>query len=183
MTPDEILTRLAQLKLLRLEFEKVWDDINAYVIPRRTLVTTGMNDPKGQRNDSKVWDGTALDAVKLLAEGMQGYLMSKTSNWFSFRMEDPRIAEVPAIRGWLQESERVLYSVFNRSNLYIQIHEYFINAGSYGTATLYSQLDRRNNRIVFSARHPKEIYITEDMYEISQSYRPDMIVPVQVFMV
>ena len=65
---------------------------------------------------------------------------------------------------WLQEVAEGMYAAFQRSNYYDQMHEYFQDGGSIGTATIYSEENIQNEKIVFSARHPKEIYIAENMY-------------------
>ena len=161
-TAEETITLLGQLKTERLNFESVWSDIIKYVVPRRTEIE--LEAEKGTRRDTDIYDSTAIDALKLLSDGMQGYLVSSSYKWFSLRMEDPRIEDVPAIRTWLQEVEHILYGTLNRSNFYRQIHEYFMDAGSFGTATIYSEFDPMQGRINFSTRHPKEVFIQEDQF-------------------
>lgn len=161
-TAEEIVTLRDQLKTERKNFEDVWSDIVEYVIPRRTQME--LTAEKGTRHDSLIYDGTAIDALKLLSDGMQGYLVSSSYKWFSLRMEDPRLEDMPVIVGWLQEVEHILYGVLNRSNFYRQIHEYFMDGASFGTATIYSEFDSLKSRVNFSTRHPKEVFIQEDQF-------------------
>ena len=153
---------MGQLEKERKNWEGVWDEIVEFVIPRRTQVERDA--ARGKRNDQSIFDGTALDSLKLLADGLQGYLISSSYKWFAMKMEDQRIEEVPAVRSWLQEVERLLYGIINRSNFYRQMHEMFMDAGSFGTAAIYSELDPGRGRVNFSTRHPKEIYLVQDNY-------------------
>jgi hypothetical protein len=61
-------------------------------------------------------------------------------------------------RMWIAYVERVMYSLFLRSNFYRAMHELFKDGGGPGTATLYTEpiFDKRS--IWFSCRHPREIY-------------------------
>ena len=76
----------------------------------------------------------------------------------------PQLMEVPVIRQWLQLLEPAMYGLLGRSNFYQQMNEYFMDAGSFGTATIYSTFDRQRGRITFSTRHPKEVFLSRDQY-------------------
>lgn len=159
---EQILTEQKELEEERQNFEDVVDDIIQYVFPRRT--ETDINAEKGTRHDESIYDTTALDSHKRLADGLQGQLIASSYKWFGLRMENPMLSDVPAIRQWLQTVETILYAALNRSNFYRQMHEYFMDAAGFGTATIYSQLDRKRNRLAFSTRHWKEIYLAQDEY-------------------
>ena len=161
-TVDEIITRQGELEDDRKPFEEVWSDIVDYIIPRRTQ--TDENAPKGVQNDEKIYDGTAPNALKRLSDGLQGQLISSNYKWFAMRMEQPGLMEIPVIRQWLQILEPAMYGLLGRSNFYLQMSEYFMDAGGFGTATIYSTFDRRHGRINFSTRHPKEIFLSQDQY-------------------
>lgn len=158
----EILSRQKQLEQIRQPWEAMWQDIADYVIPRLSDLKGTVQ--KGQKKGTSVYDGTAISALELLADGLHGYLVSPAIQWFRLRMANRLIEEIPEVKEWLQEVEKALYSAFQRSNFYEAMSEYFMDGGSIGTATLYTEEDIKNDRIVFSVRHPREVYISEDMF-------------------
>ena len=161
-TVEEIIIQQGELEDDRKPFEEVWSDIIEYIIPRRTEVQESA--AKGVQNDEKIFDGTAPNALKRLSDGLQGQLISSNYKWFALRMEAPQLGEIPVIRQWLQLLEPAMYGLLGRSNFYRQMNEYFMDAGSFGTATIYSTFDRRRGRLNFSTRHPKEVFLSQDQY-------------------
>ena len=161
-TVEEIITQQGELETERKPFEEVWSDIIEYIIPRRT--GTDENAPKGEQNDEKIFDGTAPNALKRLSDGLQGQLISSNYKWFGMRMEQSGLMNIPVIKQWLQILEPAMYNLLGRSNFYRQMTEYFMDAGSFGTATIYSAFDRRRGRINFSTRHPKEVFLSQDQH-------------------
>ena len=57
-----------------------------------------------------------------------------------------------------------MYAEFNRSNWYAILPEWFRDAGSIGTATLFTEEDIGNDVAVHIPIHPREIFISEDRY-------------------
>jgi hypothetical protein len=161
-TAKDIMLRLKQLEDIRRPWEGMWEEIIDYVIPR--LGDIRGSQEKGQKHGQKVYDGTAITALELLADGFHGYLVSPSMQWFRLRMANRLLEEIPAVKEWLQEAEKALYSAFQRSNFYEAMSQYFLDGGSIGTAAMYIEEDIRNDRIVFSTRHPKECFIAEDSY-------------------
>lgn len=169
-------SRQAELENERQLYEPLWEDIFDYY-PRRVGL-----DPltllKGQKTGSKVYNTTHLNALRLLADGLYGYLVAPSLRWFSLKMPNvltfPRssmmrqwngqIGEVPEVKAWLEGVEEVMYSAFLRSNFYDTMPEFFWDGGSIGTATVYIEEDLSQSRIVFSCWHPGEVYIAEDKY-------------------
>lgn len=158
----EIIKRQKQLEQIRQPWEALWQDIADYVIPRLSDIKG--TEQKGQKKGTSVYDGTAISALELLADGLHGYLVSPAIQWFRLRMANRLIEDIPEVKEWLQEVEKALYSAFQRSNFYEAMSEYFMDGGSIGTATIYTEEDIKNDRVVFSVRHPREIYISEDMF-------------------
>jgi hypothetical protein len=57
-----------------------------------------------------------------------------------------------------------MYGEFNRSNFYAVLGEWFRDAGSIGTATLFTEEDVARAVAVHTPIHPREIFIAEDKY-------------------
>lgn len=167
----DLMQKFSYLERERTNWENEWQEIADFVNPRRAHFQWNKED-RGKRTGTKIYDGTAQGALQLLADGLLGYLVSPSSNWFKLTFENQKIADLPGARVWLEEVEKILYWLFNHSNFYEAISQIFMDGGSIGTATLYIEEDLNENGIHFSARHPKEIFAEENRYgQIDTIYR------------
>jgi hypothetical protein len=167
---NRVITRLGQLKTWRSPWEELWQEIADFVQPRRSHQET--DDTRGQMLGDKIYDGSPGSAAQMLADGMEGYYVSPSFEWINLHMEDPRLEQMPGVRRWLEEVQEHLYSVLRRSNFYQSMSEYFLDAATIGTATIYSEEDPKDGRINFSCRHPWEVYIAEDQFNrVDTHYR------------
>jgi len=155
----DVLSRLAVLKEARKPYESMWKDITDYVLPRRSF--WDLDSTPGQKPAMKIYDGTAISSLQTLTDGMQSGVVSAKLRWFRLVMEDRRKQDLPGVADWLEEVEDVLYAEFARSNLYESINEFFLDAGSIGTAAMLVEDEIAQRRILFSTRHLKECYIAE----------------------
>ena len=161
------------LKLIRLPFEPVIDDILEFVRQARPILST----PKGQKLTGNVYDSTPLAALNLWADGMYGYLCSPNLDWFSLTLPKTmnvsrvsgmrwaagrRIDDIPEVAQWLNNCEEVMKSAFLRSNFYAVMPQFFRDGGSVGTACLDIEEDVGQGRIFFTPLHFREFCIAED---------------------
>ncbi len=157
-----LLKRQHHLEEIRRPWQALWQEIADHVLPLRSdLAGTA---PGGQRQDTRIYDGTALSALNLFADGMHGYLVSPALRWFRLRMPDDALNDVPEVSRWLEDVESHLYSVFNRSNFYQEMQMHFLDGGSLGTAPLYIEEDAGAGRVMFSEWHPGEVCIAENAW-------------------
>jgi hypothetical protein len=149
---------------IRRDYEDgLWKDIARFCNPRRENISDESRfDEKGQRRGKDSYDGTALGSLNTWADGMQGFLVSGA--WFKSEMENPELNRIDAVREWLQIYDRKMYSAFERSNFYAVLAEWFRDAGSIGTATLFTQEEIGSGRISHISVHPREIWIAENNF-------------------
>jgi len=157
-----ITDRLTELKNLRSPWEDLWEEITDFVHPRRTWYAGEWSEEGGIFGEN-IYDGSPGNAAQMLADGMMAYLVSPSIKWFSLRTEIMDLEDLPGVRRWLQELEEHYYSVFRRSNFYHTMAQYFMDAVTLGTATMYSEENPETQLPVFSCRHPYEVYIAENM--------------------
>ena len=142
----------------------IWQDIADYVIPIREDLQG--NKQPGQIRATKIYDGTAVEALNLFADGLHGYMISPSIKWFTLRL--PRqlreIENIPEVRLWIEDAQNCIYSAFQNSNFYSEMRSFFKDGGSIGTASLYMQEDIANGKLNFVCMHPREGYIAEDQY-------------------
>ncbi len=177
---EDLLQRLDSLKHVREPWESMWQDITDYVLPRRSF--WDLDNTKGQKPTVKIYDGSALSALQLLVDGLQGYLVSAKIRWFRLVMEDFKQQELPGVADWLEEVDDILFAEFARSNFYEAIGEFFLDAASIGTASMFVEDDMTTRRINFSTRHMKECYIAEGRNgQVDVMYRDFMMTNRQAF--
>lgn len=155
---EDITKRLTDLKRMRLPWEPLWKNITTYVMPRRSF--WDLDATPGQEPE-KIFDGTAIAAVQLLSDGLQGNSVNQYLKWFHMTMEDKKLQDAEGVADWLESVEEILYAEFARSNFYESMSEFFLDASSLGTAVSFVEDDVGDKRVLFNARHLKECYLAE----------------------
>ena len=161
-----LLLRAKQLEDVRRDYETgLWEDISKFVNPRREdIKAEDHTRTKGRRRGQSAYNGTPSGALGVWADGMQGFLVSESLNWFRSEMSDARLNAIDEVRAWLQEYDRAMYLAFRKSNFYPSLPLYFRDAGSIGTATIYTEEDLASGREVHTCIHPREVFIDENKF-------------------
>ncbi len=172
---QSILLRQSQFEEEREFYENgMWRDIARFVNPRRSDITleSATND-KGRNLNKSIYDGTPLGALNTWSDGMQGFLVS--NRWFKSVLSNPMLNKIDAVREWLQAYDEKMYSAFDEGNFYAVLPQWFRDAGSIGTATLFTQDEVGTGRISHTCIHPREVYIAENMFgEVDTVHRKFM---------
>lgn len=170
---QNIITRLGQLKKVRLYYEALWREIARFVNPRRENIRqTDLNLAKGQKRGKDSYDGSPNGALNVWADGMQGFMVSASLPWFKSVIFPQHLNELDEVRLWCQQYDDQMLAAFRRSNFYAILGEWFRDAGSVGTATLYTGENIKDGSIVHTAIHPREVYIAENEYgEVDTVFR------------
>jgi hypothetical protein len=156
----KVVARLGELSERRKMYEPLWQEVAKYISPYRSLYAD--SDKEGQETSKDVFDGAPIVYLSALQDGFISHVTSRSERWLGLRMAKRELEELPGVRGWLQKAEVALYAAYQRSNFYESMHEYFGDAGSIGTATLYIEEDIGLGRIDFLTCHPWEVFIDED---------------------
>jgi len=162
---DEITSKYKQLAELRKPWESTWKDIARFVNPKRVEWDAEPGTQEARRA-TEVYSSTAISALDLMCNGLIGYLVSRTTPWIRLKAENTQLMQYSEVRQYFQDVEEQLYSEFNRSNFYDIMSELFHDAGSTGTACAHIDEDVGRERVNFTARHPKEIYLADDRYGV-----------------
>lgn len=180
---EKYLEVLAQQRIL---WEPMLDNIIAFVNHgRRFIQDKDLWD--GQQTGQEVFDDSAMLARNRLVDGMVGNLCSRNMDWFGLGLpgkinfprtsgmrawNGQRVDSYPQVRKWLQESQEVLYSAFNRSNFYDKNTEFISDGSTCGTAYFLIEEDIPNARTVFVVPHFRECYIAENEFgQVDTNYR------------
>ncbi len=176
----ELDYRLSEMQTIRRPYEKQWQEIAELVAPEyEFVINEWLNEghydgPKGQDKaiGEKIYDSTALTSLKTLADGLMGYLVSRSSRWFHLIFQDNAYMEYDGVRQWIYEVEDILYHQLSRSNFYDELHPSLMIAGAMGTTTQFRQYDDARMQPHFSTRNPVECYVAANhMGEVDTVYR------------
>lgn len=180
---DKAKDCLKILEILKKDRESVEDMVDEVIKfvnhSRRKIVDKDLQ--KGKKTGTDVYDGTALSAANLAADGIHGYVCSQSIHWFDFilpgKMNFPRssgmrqwsgkrLDEYPEVRTWLDDCEEVQYAAYNRSNFYDFSPRFIKDGITIGTATEIIEEDVKRGAIVFTLPHFRECYIAENQFGI-----------------
>ncbi len=165
--------RMKMLEEVKRQYEDRDYDIARYVNPRRELLRDSQRyDDKGETRGKMAYSGVPNSALGTWVDGMQGHMVSKSLTWFKSVLGDHVLNRVDDVQFYLQEYDEAMYGEFNRSNFYAILGEWFRDAGSIGTATLFTEEDLGRQVAVHIPIHPREIFISEDRYgEVDTVFR------------
>ncbi len=159
----QLMQRFKALQKRRELWEQIWQEVTELILPRlNDWSVTDQGRP--QKYGLKSFSGSAKSALRLASDGLQGYLVPRTSTWFRNQLKPTDLSDIPGARQWAQDVEEGMYTALNRSNFYDQIGEVFDTGLSIGTSTMFVREEIAKGALHFQARHPREIYISEDSY-------------------
>src|SRR6266545_6825652 len=114
--------------------EALWQELAEFLLPRKSNVT--LQRVEGARQTERLFDGTAIHALELLAATMQDALTSNASRWFSLKMRTQALNQVKAVQDWLEECEDRMYLAIRQSNFGPEAHEVYLDLGAFGIGCL-----------------------------------------------
>lgn len=165
------LERVQQLKKYFLYLEGIrkywdggiWQDVADYAVPLRSNITTSA---KGTAKGTKIYDGTAVWAINLAADGIHGYVLNPSMVWFTFKL--PRILKFieneASVRQWIQTVQEIIYATFADSNFYSEMRPFLRDCLGFGTSIVFPEEIIGERKLTFHSLHPRECYIAEDKY-------------------
>lgn len=158
---SEVIRVFKDLKEVRERYEQVWKRINELVVPRRSDFDWENHNSKSYDVNMKIYDNHAGQMVNNAADSLLGNTMNRGNLWFKLHSPDPDLDRMRAFRLHIEQVEYVLYSLLRNSNVYEVGNDAVLDAMTIGHTCVYREVDYDNKRIMYSARHPKEIYFSE----------------------
>ena len=159
-----------ELKALLKRFDYVEDqrdtwnthyqELADFMLPRKAEIVKKRS--KGEKRMEQIFDGTALQAVDLLASSLHGMLTSGASPWFHLDVKDTDINRDDDVREWLQDTSMRMMRLFNQSNFETEVHELYVDLVVFGTGCMFIEMGE-DNQLRCSTRHISEFYIQEDL--------------------
>lgn len=160
---EQLKRRYDQLKATpeRTNAENHWEQLGEYIMPN----STGFTGPRtaGDKRMQKVYDSTGIHANELLAAGLHGMCTNPASKWFSLRMTDDALNDVPAVERYLSDVEKRMWAMIYSpgTNFTTALHEAYMALGCFGTAIIFVG-QRDNGGLLFQSRTLAESVIAEN---------------------
>lgn len=148
-----------KLKSDRHTWDAHWREVAEYILPNKDAVTGKKAD--GEKKHQEIVDTTAIHSNELLASALHGMLTNPTVPWFGLSTGKTELDEQDEVRKWLQDTVRIMHNVLNNSNFQTEIHEVYLDLGSFGTGALHIDEDD-TDFIRFLSIPIYEIYIDEN---------------------
>ena len=148
-------------KSKRTNWDSYWHDIARYIVPNKDDVFEFQNRAKGDRKFNKLYDSSAVHFNELLANTLHSMLTNPSQVWMEFNARDKAINAVPEVRKYLQAVAELVIQVLNGSNFQPQVHENYMDLGSFGTAVL-GVFEDEDTVVRFDSKPIYHFYIEEN---------------------
>lgn len=154
-----LVKRYNLLKSERSTWEGHWSQVAEYIVPQKDDVYG--HPVAGKEKFNKLYDSTAINANEQLASALHGMLTSPSSVWFGFTTGDEELDSKQEVRKHLQQRSDIMIHYLNQSNFQPEIHEVYVDLGSFGTSALRIEEDK-DNVVRFTAQPIYSCVIDED---------------------
>lgn len=163
----KVRSMFKKLAEIRHPYESDYEDIAKYVFYRREFFD--LETEQGQSIARTKFDDTARDAASNLAHGFQGYMVSRSIKWLSYQFANPELENYKEAMIWLEDLEHYFYESLKNSNFYDAVNDNLNDAVTFGMPCMYSENDEKQDKIIYSERHPIEIYIAINRYGVADT--------------
>ncbi len=143
---EKNLKLVRAMENVRASWEDTWREIRDYIYPHSALaLDNDAGELQGRKRYAKILDSYPEKAVRVLAAGMLGGMLSPSRMWFQLGFKDWQARELSAEAGaWLGKVRDILLHYFNRSDIYGAMHTLFREMALYGQGVLLIEGDAVN---------------------------------------
>lgn len=131
--------RLEALRAERANWDSTWRDIAAQLIPYRTVWDVTQRN-RGDRRDHELLNSRPTLSLKTLAAGMMAGITSPARDWFKLTTSNPDLAEIDAVKEYLDVCQRRIAAALHSSNFYKSLASgVYLDIASVGTAAMFEE--------------------------------------------
>lgn len=159
LTADNIIHKIDNLRAERSVWEQHWQELADFMVPRKNAIQRSR--VPGERTNFFLLDNTALQSNVLLAGFLHGLLTNPNSQFFELTTGIREIDDRDEVRLWLQETSIRMLHTLNNSNFQTEIHELYIDIGSFGTSCM-SILEDDQSVVRFKTEPISDFFIEEN---------------------
>ena len=140
-----VVGRLMGMRTNRYSWWTHWRELADYFLPRRyKWIITPNQMARGSPINQHIIDDTGTFAARNLAAGLMSGKSSPTARWVKLRFNHYDTTQTSPISLWLAECERLMYLVFQESNFYNSMAQFYYDLVIFGTATMIIYEDHAN---------------------------------------
>lgn len=137
---DFFQSSVGAMKVERATFIPHYKDIAANISPRRgRFLVADVN--RGGSRYQKIINSRGTQAHKIARAGMLSGLMSPASPWFTLTAPDQETAEIPSVKIWVNQIQRLMRDIFNGSNLSIMAPKLIGELLLFATGAMFDEDD------------------------------------------
>ena len=137
---DKIIKRCDEINADNSNWKNYQEEINKYVIPRKSWVNTMKQ--RGERlRFNYIFDSTAIRSLKIMAAGFHSNLTNPATKWFNLRTRNLDFMEDKHVQMWFKHVEDLIFGTLNSSNFDTTMQEFYLGVGSGGTSAILTQSD------------------------------------------
>lgn len=128
-------SRLLMLKNWRWSWWTHWSRLAEYFLPRRYVWLVVANRMwRGAAINDAILDSTGVQAVRTCAAGLWTGLTSPSRPWFALGAETGDDELAPDAKEWIEDTQKKLEAVFQGSNFYTAMAQFFQDVTVFGTS-------------------------------------------------
>lgn len=118
-------------------FLSTWEDIARYINPQRAM-SMGFT----KRADfTRIYSGVPIRALGLYASGLHTMLTNPAIQWFLVEPNEEKLHRNYRVMRYLQHISRIAFMTLVSSNFHSQVHESYMDLGSFGNTGLFCEPD------------------------------------------
>ena len=128
-------------------YREDWMDLSDYVLGARGRFLgrdLSTREYSNSRRNERLYNETPKQAANTLASGMLAGITSPARPWFKLTTPDPDMEEYEPVRLWLSDVQRLLLTIYAKSNFYGSMWNVYLEMGTFGTTAVgaYENFDK-----------------------------------------
>ncbi len=120
----------------RENWETRWRDVLELVLPDKDDVWERFSKSSGREKGDKIFDNSPGHFLELQASALHTMLTPPDKLWHEFSSGDVKLDKESKVRKYFRDLQLLNHDIINNSNFHTQIHEYYLDLGSIGTAMM-----------------------------------------------
>ena len=160
-----VMRRWNAMKNDRVNWDSHWDEVSRFIIPKKDNIYGQNIKGGGEKKNQHILDATAIHSNELLASALHSMLTNPTTMWFNMSSGEPELDRQDDVRFWFQRVSQKMMATLNRSNFQTEVHELYLDLGSFGTGLMRIEEDNELD-VRFHARPIYEAWIGENSKQL-----------------
>lgn len=168
MKGNEIIRRVNVLKMMRSNVERIWNDVERFIMPLRigNMYQRDTNEQMIDWEREDIYDSTAIQSAQTFAANIHGIMTNPAFKWFDYLFRDKELRQDPTSRSWLQECTEIAYEELYDSNFDQEISSAFQDLVGVGNTIVISEVESEDPNnwkgFNFTTIPVKEIFFERD---------------------